>query len=75
MSTPPNHNDSLDPEAMHAALEAYELAWAEVMARPDGYDAPAARDLLAKRIIKAATENGERDPDRLKAYALEGFDL
>jgi hypothetical protein len=54
-------------------LYAYELAWAEVMAHPDAHDAPAVRDLLAKRITEAAMENGERDPERLKAYALDGF--
>lgn len=45
---------SLDPETMQAALEAFDLAWAEVMASPDSQDAPACRDLLAKRIIDAA---------------------
>jgi hypothetical protein len=28
---------------------------------------------VAKRVIEAALERGERDPERLKAYALEGF--
>jgi hypothetical protein len=73
MSTPYNYKASLDPEAMNAALEAYELAWAEIMPPPDAHDASVARDLLAKRIIEAAMENGERSPERLKAYALEGF--
>jgi hypothetical protein len=73
MFTPDTYKASLDLEAMNAALEAYELAWAEVMPPQDAHDASVARDLLAKRIIKAAMENGERDPERLKAYALEGF--
>lgn len=67
------YKSSLDPQAMHAALDAFELAWAEVIALPDGYDTTTTRDQLAKRIIKAAIENGEREPERLKAYALEGF--
>lgn len=58
---------------MEAALEAYELAWAEVMAWPDATDAPAMRDLLAKRIIEAAMETGERSPEQLKACALAAF--
>lgn len=65
--------NSLDPEAMHAALEAFELAWASITALPDFYDPNLARDALSKRIIKAAVENGERGPNRLKAYALAGF--
>jgi hypothetical protein len=67
------YENSLDPEVMHAALEAFELAWAAIPAVPDAYDTNLARDLLSKRIIKAALENGERDPDRLKSYALEVF--
>jgi hypothetical protein len=41
--------------------------------RPDGYDVPMARDLLARRIINAALEQGEFDLERRKAYALAGF--
>ena len=67
------YKSSLDPEALHAALEAFELAWAEIMAVPDAYDTDLARNVLARRIIEAAMENGERDPERLKAYALKGF--
>lgn len=55
------HKSSLDPAAMSAALKAFELAWAKDMAQSDGYDVPAARDLLARRIIEAALENGERN--------------
>jgi hypothetical protein len=44
-----------------------------ITAQPDGYNTATARDLLARRIIKAAVENGERDPEQLKACALEGF--
>ena len=67
------YKSSLDPEAMHAALEAFELAWAEIMTVPDAYDTDLARNVLARRIMEAAMEKGERDPERLKAYALEGF--
>jgi hypothetical protein len=61
---------SLDPEVMNAALDAFEMAWAAVIAVPDACETNLARELLSKGIIKAALENGERDSDRLKAYAL-----
>jgi hypothetical protein len=62
---------SLDPYARAAAQDAFDLAWPEIRAT-GGYDMQLARYLLAKRIVEAAME-GERDPERLKAYALEGF--
>jgi hypothetical protein len=63
----------LSPYDLAAAQQAFDLAWAEVET-VEGYDMQLARDLLAKRIIEAIQEHGERDPDRLKAYALEGFE-
>ena len=68
------YKQSLDPETLHAAYEAFDLGWAEIQ-KMDGYDLQVARDLLAKRIVQAALANGERDPERLKDYALEGFSL
>lgn len=65
------HNTNLDPEALHAAYEAFDLAWPEIEAA-GGYDLQLARNVIAKLIVEAAIE-GERDPERLKAYALEGF--
>jgi hypothetical protein len=50
------------------------MAWVEISKVPDGYDMQLARDLLAKLIIEAAVEQAERDPEKLKAYALEGFE-
>ena len=72
MFTP--YKSTLDPEGLDAALKAFELAWAEIATQPDGYDHEQARDLLARRIVEAALENDERDPERLKSYALKGFD-
>lgn len=39
---------------------------------PDGLDEQTARNVIARRIMDSI-ERGERDPARLKAYALEGF--
>jgi hypothetical protein len=65
------YDSSLTPDALAAAQEAFDLGWAEIEAAGGGYDTQLARNLLAKRIVKAAL-TGERDPTRLKAYALEG---
>ena len=65
-----SYKASLDPATMSAALKSFELAWAEVMARPTDYDVPATRGMLAKRIIDAALENGERDPEKMKDFVL-----
>lgn len=55
---------------MQAALKAFDLAWAEMAARPDYRDSVAARELLANRVIGTALEHRERDPERLKSAAL-----
>jgi hypothetical protein len=67
------YKSSLDPEALMVAQEAFARAWEEILAVPGNYDQDLARNLLAKRIMECALEHGERDPDRLKAYALQGF--
>ena len=67
------YKSSLDPEALMAAQEAFARAWDEILAEPGDYDQDAARNLLAKRIMECALEHGERDPDKLKACALDGF--
>ena len=38
---------SLDPEAMNAALDAFEMAWAAVIAVPDACETNLARELLS----------------------------
>jgi hypothetical protein len=63
----------LDPEALAAAQNAFDMGWAEIEAAGDGYDMQLARNLLAKLIIEAI-QTGERDPERLKTCALEGFE-
>jgi hypothetical protein len=63
----------LDPYDLAAAQQAFDKAWAEVSAVPGGYDLQLARDLIAKRVVTGITTTGDRDPEKLKAYALEGF--
>jgi hypothetical protein len=65
---------SLDPDALSSAQEAFDLGWSEFTATSGGYDMQLARDLLAKLIVEEALK-GERDPERLKEYALKGFRL
>lgn len=67
------YKQSLGPETLHAAYEAFDLGWADIQ-KLDGHDVQLARNLLAKLIVEAALK-GERDPERLKDYALEGFSL
>jgi hypothetical protein len=71
-----DHRLSFNPETLLTLQEAFDMAWAEVATLPIiGADEQCARDLIAKRIIAAARDNGERDPERLKAYAVAGFSL
>jgi hypothetical protein len=67
------HKNALDPHDLAAAQEAFDAAWAMIEAMQGGYDLQLARNLIAKRIVACIAENGDRDPERLKAYALEGF--
>lgn len=69
-----SYNSSLDPEAMAAAQTAFDMTWAEINL-PHDLDEQTARDMIARRIMDHAVDTGERDPERLKAYALEGFSL
>lgn len=58
---------AFDPEITRLMGVAYEQACRSL---EDGN--AAARELVAKRIIKAARQ-GERDPAKLAAYGIEGF--
>jgi hypothetical protein len=66
------YKSSLDPEELGAAQAAFDMAWAEA-SLPDGLDEQTARNLIARRIMDDL-ESGERDPVRLKAYALRVFE-
>jgi len=68
------YKSSFDSETLRALQEAFDKAWSETVAVPCvSHDEKSARNMLARRIIDAWRDKGELDPDRLKAYALEGF--
>ena len=68
------YQSSFDPETLRVLQEAFDSAWSEVAAVPGvTLDEQSARNTIARRIVDAWREKGERDPDRLKSYALEGF--
>jgi hypothetical protein len=61
------HGASFDPETTTLLVEAYENACATA-----GADASASlKELFAKRVLQAASR-GERDREKLTAYALHG---
>ena len=68
------YKGNLDPEALSVLQAAFDRAWAQVVdsQHPD-IDEYFARKLIAKRIMDAAIEDGERDPDRLADRALAAF--
>jgi hypothetical protein len=68
------YKSAFSPETLQSLQQAFDQALAEVLASPDGsVDEQQARNVIAKRIMECALEHGECDPERLKAYALEGF--
>lgn len=62
-------NHGFDPEAITAMGDAYDRACAKLH---DRGQPEVVREVIAKRIIKAAKE-GERDPERLCGIALRAF--
>lgn len=73
----PFSDTSYDPETLSLLERAFKEAWSEIQVA-----APAAtahgtfettRKMMALRIM-AAANNGERDPDRLKAMATQAVD-
>jgi hypothetical protein len=68
------YKSAFDADTLQVLQEAYDMALADVLASADGsVDEQRVRNMLARRIIDAWRDKGERDPDRLKAYVLEGF--
>ena len=57
---------AFDPETLAALRAVFDEA---CLALPSGQHTPSMRSTLAERILKKAGE-GERDPVRLRAYAL-----
>ena len=69
------HKSSFNPEDLELLQEAFELAWSDIALVPIiSSDPHSARELLAQRIVAAAKEHGERDPERLKRHALKAFE-
>lgn len=64
-----------DPETLQALQEAFDMAWQDiaghhlVLTDPDS-----ARELLALRIVGAAKQDGEVDPETLRRQALRAFE-
>ena len=68
------HKSAFSPDELKALQEAFELAWSDIALEPViANDPDSARELLAQRIVAAAKEHGERDPERLKRHALKAF--
>jgi hypothetical protein len=63
-------SDSFGPEALEVLGKAFDMA---IAALHDSGQPDAVREVIAKRIIKAA-QKGERDPAKLCAIALAAFD-
>jgi hypothetical protein len=63
--------DAFDPEATASMGLAFEKACRSL---GNGKQAPLVREVIAKRIIDAAS-NGERDPDRLCERALTALGI
>ena len=70
------YQSEFDADTLRVLHEAFDRACLALLDLPDVHiDEQMARDLIARRIVAAAHEHGERDPKRLKDYALEGFSL
>ena len=69
------HKSAFSPEDLQVLQQAFELAWSNIALVPIiSNDPDAARELLAQRIVAAAKQSGERDPERLKRLALKAFE-
>lgn len=69
-----SYASSFDPETLQTLQEAFDRAWNEIGASPGAeVDTEAARKMIAHRIIDAWRDQGHRDPERLKEYAVQGI--
>ena len=66
--------DSYDPETLDLMKWAFDTAWEEVEYALAGsqIDRTGLRTIMSVRIM-AAARDGERDPERLKEFALEAI--
>ena len=62
----PNRNGAFDPETIAILRAAFDDACASL---PSEQHTQSKRSTLAQRILKLASE-GERDPERLRVFAL-----
>ena len=67
-----NYRDNFEPETLAVLEAAFHEAWAVVDSSGVEFDQEATRTALADLIIGFAAE-GETDPKRLKALALESL--
>ena len=69
------YQSDFDADTLQVLQSAFDRACLALLDLPDVHiDEQMARDLIARRIVAAAHEHGERDPDRLVRYALEAFE-
>jgi hypothetical protein len=69
------YRSKFDADTLRVLHDAFDMACLELLDLPEVHiDEQMARDLIARRIVAAAHEHGERDPDRLVRYALEAFE-
>ena len=61
-----NEGGTFDPETIELMRSVLDAAWASLLPEQQ---VSVSRTLLAERILRAAAR-GERDPARLRAYAL-----
>ena len=69
------YESEFDADTLRVLHDAFDMACLEILDLPEVHiDEQMARDLIARRIVAAAHEHRERDPDRLVRYALEAFE-
>lgn len=69
-----SYASNFDPETLQLLQGAFDAAWSEVAASPGVMvDQVAARKMIANRIIDAWRDQGERNPELLKDYAIQGL--
>ena len=68
-----SYNGHLNPETLSVLQAAFDKALAEIIASNPDIDEHDIRDLVAKRIIDATLDEGERDLEQLRRHAVAAF--
>jgi hypothetical protein len=69
------YKSDFDADTLRVLHEAFDMACLAILDLPEVHmDEQMARDLIAMRIVAAARDKGERDPEQLKRYALQAFE-